>query len=333
MKSSMVKIKKTSKVYGLLWERSQEDPVPQRWHFNDMQELIPEPIVRGAAGIDIGSGCGYDTYIMAKDNPAVKIISLELSDGIYQSRRLTAGLRNISLIQGSALQIPLKSDTLDFAYSFGVLHHTFDPEQGIREISRVIKKDGRTFLYFYEDHSDNFIKYFMVKAVKMVRLVTTRLAPEILYLISFLLSPLMIIMFSFPARALKRFKKTSYLADKMPFNFGKVITKMLAEIEKAGAKAEDWMGLSDHTSKWNMDLYVEVDREIPGAENVSLSGKFFSKVYEGAFKETGQWCKDFETLVKSKGMEIKKLYMWYTTCPKCVKKYGKNYVVVIGKIE
>jgi hypothetical protein len=119
----------------------------------------------------------------------------------------------------------------------------------------------------------------------------------------------------------------------MPFNFGKVITKMLAEIEKAGAKAEDWMGLSDHTSKWNMDLYVAVDREIPGAENVSLSGKFFSKVYEGAFKETGQWCKDFETLVKSKGMEIKKLYMWYTTCPKCVKKYGKNYVVVIGKIE
>ena len=25
-------------------------------------------------------------------------------------------------------------------------------------------------------------------------------------------------------------------------------------------------------------------------------------------------------------------YMWYTTCPKCAKKYGKNYVVILGQI-
>jgi len=118
----------------------------------------------------------------------------------------------------------------------------------------------------------------------------------------------------------------------MPINFGAVVKKLMAKIEKAGAKTPDWMGLSDHTSKWNMDLYLAVDREIPNAENVTLSGKFFSKVYEGDFKETGKWCKDFESYVKSKGMEIKKWYMWYTTCPKCAKKYGKNYVVIIAQV-
>jgi len=119
----------------------------------------------------------------------------------------------------------------------------------------------------------------------------------------------------------------------IPINFGSVMKKLDVMVREAGAKFEDNMGLSDHTSKWNMDIYLAVDKEIPGIENTTLSGKFFSKVYEGNFKETGKWCKDFENVVKSKGMNIKKWYMWYTTCPKCAKKYGKNYVVVIGKIE
>ena len=42
--------------------------------------------------------------------------------------------------------------------------------------------------------------------------------------------------------------------------------------------------------------------------------------------------KDFENQAKSKGLSVKKVYMWYTTCPKCAKKYGKNYVAVVGEL-
>jgi hypothetical protein len=108
---------------------------------------------------------------------------------------------------------------------------------------------------------------------------------------------------------------------------------MMAKIEKSGATAQDWLGLSDHTSKWNMDLYLAVDREIPNAENVSFNGRFFSKVYEGDFKETSKWCKDFELHCQGRGLPVEKYYMWYTTCPKCAKKYGKNYVVIIGRLK
>ncbi len=118
----------------------------------------------------------------------------------------------------------------------------------------------------------------------------------------------------------------------MPVNFGAVVKRMSAKIEKAGGQSLDWMGLCDHTSKWNMDLYVAVDREIPDTENVSLSGRFLSKTYEGDFKDTGKWCEDFKKFAASKNLEIKKWYMWYTTCPKCAKKYGKNYTVIIGKV-
>jgi len=118
----------------------------------------------------------------------------------------------------------------------------------------------------------------------------------------------------------------------MPVNFGKVIRRLDKIIKVAGAEVEDWLCLSDHTSKWNMDIFLSVDREIAGAENTTLSGKFFSKVYEGPFKDTGKWCKDFENILISKGLTKKKMFMWYTTCPKCAKKYGKNYVVIISQL-
>lgn len=119
----------------------------------------------------------------------------------------------------------------------------------------------------------------------------------------------------------------------MPLNFGRVITRLMKKIDAAQAQCLNWMSLSDHTSKWNMDLYVAVDKKVPGVKNVTLSGKMVSKVYEGHFKETGQWCKDFEKYLNSKKLKMKKMYLWYTTCPKCAKKYGKNYVVIIGEVE
>jgi hypothetical protein len=118
----------------------------------------------------------------------------------------------------------------------------------------------------------------------------------------------------------------------IPLGFGKAMTKLNNLVEKADAKMPDWLCLSQHTSKWNMDLLLAVDREIADAENLKLTGNFYSKVYEGNYNDTGKWTADFEQLCSKKGYSIEKLYMWYTTCPKCAKKYGKNFTVLIAKI-
>ena len=39
--------------------------------------------------------------------------------------------------------------------------------------------------------------------------------------------------------------------------------------------------------------------------------------------------KDF---VRSKGKDIAKLYVFYTTCPRCARKYGKNHVAILARI-
>jgi hypothetical protein len=119
----------------------------------------------------------------------------------------------------------------------------------------------------------------------------------------------------------------------VPVTFGWVMRKLMKPIETAGVGTQDYMALSDHTSPWTMDIYVAVDEEVPGATNVAISGTFFSKVYEGPFKNTKAWIKDYEAAAAEKKLSIDKWYMWYTTCPKCAKKYGKNYVVIVGKIK
>lgn len=118
----------------------------------------------------------------------------------------------------------------------------------------------------------------------------------------------------------------------IPLNFAKVIIRMNEKVEMAGAGIPDRLCLSDHTSRWNMDLYLAVYREVPGAENVALSGKFLSKVYEGPYSDTEKWCRDYESYAGLLDLSIRKWYMWYTTCPKCAEKYGKNYVVIMGEV-
>ncbi len=45
-----------------------------------------------------------------------------------------------------------------------------------------------------------------------------------------------------------------------------------------------------------------------------------------------KWIDDMKVFVNAKGMSMKKMYFFYTICPKCAKKYGKNYVVILAQI-
>ena len=182
------KEKQTGSVYSLLWNRTKNEQ-PSRWHFDEMQARINKPIVKGQRGVEIGSGCGYDTYIMAKTNPLTKIVSLDISDGVYKTRELTGALNNVFIMKGSALDLPIAADVFDFVYSYGVLHHTLDPQRGLKEIARVLKKGAPAYLYLYEDHSENFIKYLSLKIITVLRALTTKIPSKILYVISFLVSP------------------------------------------------------------------------------------------------------------------------------------------------
>jgi hypothetical protein len=114
---------------------------------------------------------------------------------------------------------------------------------------------------------------------------------------------------------------------------GKKIVKNMGLIEKAKAQAPYQLMLTDEKSLWGADIYIDVSREVPGARMAALSGTFLTKVFEGPYQNAGKWAREMQGYVAGKGKHLKKLYFSYTTCPKCAKAYGKNYVVLFAQIN
>jgi hypothetical protein len=118
----------------------------------------------------------------------------------------------------------------------------------------------------------------------------------------------------------------------IPLGMDEVMIRNMGFINKAGAKNPEQIMLMDDTSLFSSDIYIAIDRNVPGAKMTTLSGDFLSRVYEGPYQDAGKWAKDMRQYVKSKGKTLKKLYFSYTSCPACAKAYGKNYVVAFAKV-
>jgi|SRR3989339_215569 len=119
----------------------------------------------------------------------------------------------------------------------------------------------------------------------------------------------------------------------IPLNMGSKITRNMELIGKSNAKAAHQLMLADEKSLWGADIYIDVAGPVSGARMAALSGTFMTRVFEGPYSQAGKWAGQMAEYVKSKGRPLKKLYFSYTTCPKCAKAYGKNYVVLFAQIS
>jgi len=120
----------------------------------------------------------------------------------------------------------------------------------------------------------------------------------------------------------------------IPLNISSVFPKTFSEIEKVNAYNEDdYIVLSYDPSAWTGEHYFSVTKEVPGQEMVTMSGDYLTKVFEGPYKNAPKWEKEMEALVNSKGKHVKKTFFFFTTCPKCSKYYGKNYVVAVSELQ
>lgn len=120
---------------------------------------------------------------------------------------------------------------------------------------------------------------------------------------------------------------------RIPLNFGGVIKRTFAAADTAGAMPEEVIVLSDENSLWGSDLYLQVTKAVPGVKMATISGTFLAQAYEGPYRDISKWIADIKKRVVAMGKtRIYKLYFFYTTCPVCAKKYGKNYVVLFAKL-
>lgn len=123
----------------------------------------------------------------------------------------------------------------------------------------------------------------------------------------------------------------------MPFPpmIGRMIHRQWKKAQDAGAdpKMKDFLWLSYDPSPWKSEHYIAVTRKVPNAINVKITGTFISKVFDGSYNAVPKWAKEMDEYLEKKNKKAKKYYFYFTTCPKCAKKFGHNYVVAFAQVK
>ncbi len=119
----------------------------------------------------------------------------------------------------------------------------------------------------------------------------------------------------------------------IPLNIGSVMKKTCALAEKNNMLAENALWLCDEKNPFKAYLYLETKGEIKEAINEKLEGKYFVKIFEGSYQMVPKWIKELKNILDKKGQKAERFLSFYTTCPKCAKIYGHNYVGIFAKIK
>lgn len=119
----------------------------------------------------------------------------------------------------------------------------------------------------------------------------------------------------------------------VPLNMEHVFTRVQKHIEEAGAQdPERYLVLSRDLSASQAEHYFAVTRDVPGENMERISGTFITRLFEGPYRQAKSWHHEMEVAAEAVGRTAKRVFMFYTTCPRCAKAFGKNYVVGFAEI-
>lgn len=133
-----------------------------------------------------------------------------------------------------------------------------------------------------------------------------------------------------------------FIIDSMPTLFhipfppmiSKKITRMWKSVESAGSaspdKTETLILFHDPTA-FRSDIFISVEKDVPGEKNVTLSGTFVSKTFDGGYNAIPNFVRVMDQYLSETGKKAKGYYVHYAYCPKCAKKYGHNYMILFAE--
>jgi ubiquinone/menaquinone biosynthesis C-methylase UbiE len=177
----------TVRSFGRQWRRFDQSAVPEetlRTMFREYFEIFPwERLPENPVGADIGCGSGRWARFAAEHAFLLHCVDAS-EEALSVARRRLASLGNVALHRASVDALPFPEESLDFAYSLGVLHHLPDTGAALAEIARTLKKGAPLLLYVYYAFENRPAWYRLLWNVSdWGRAAISRLPPRIQFLL------------------------------------------------------------------------------------------------------------------------------------------------------
>ncbi|MBR6850575.1 MAG: methyltransferase domain-containing protein [Lachnospiraceae bacterium] len=106
-------------------------------------------IREGMRILDLGTGSGYLSFPIAKNNQGCEVVGLDIVNAALDANRAKAdaeGIKNLSFVSYDGIDFPFEADSFDLVVTRYALHHFPDIEHSIGEVRRVLKTGGKLFI-------------------------------------------------------------------------------------------------------------------------------------------------------------------------------------------
>lgn len=185
---------KTVKGFGDEWSRFTQDNLSntdRELMYGDYFNVFPwHEISKDAIGADVGCGSGRWAFMVAPKVGHLHLVDAS-PDALNVAKKNMGQFNNCSFHNSSLDQMPFSDESLDFAYSLGVLHHVPDTAKAITSVSKKIKTGGKFLAYIYYKFDNRPFWYrWLWKISDFMRAVICRMPYSLRYAISQILAAL-----------------------------------------------------------------------------------------------------------------------------------------------
>ena len=158
--------------------------------------------------LEIGCGEGIDLKYVVEHFNKKHIYAVDLGANIKKlSER--KDFKTVNFIRCDCLDLPFLDECFNQIYSYGVFHHTKNFYKALLEAKRVLKKNGVLIFYTYKKHS-NIFKKIGTKVESILQKIFSKLDYNKTKFLCYILSPIILLFFSYPAQILKIFGSKSF---------------------------------------------------------------------------------------------------------------------------
>lgn len=124
------------------WHIEVSKNMPKSLKKNSFLRLLE--IQPGRSLLDVA--CGKGEFLYSCISKGLKLSGIDISQvAIQQAKNILPS--DVVLTCGNAENLPYNDESFDYVTCLGSLEHFLDPEKGIREIARVLKRGGRALFF------------------------------------------------------------------------------------------------------------------------------------------------------------------------------------------